>query len=190
MANVTCGDPEGIRRASAAHRWCVLPPLSILHRQLSHFLQAFVKAWKSVCYGNEDEPTLVIPEGKTFMLQPIIFQGPCIPTTINIKLQGTVIAPKKHDGWKWQSDDDDKNSWIKFSDINGPVINGGGQLDGQGASWWDCKKCNRPTAMTALPLMTVPLSSMCLLFTVDLAMESVLEALERMEPMKQHKRYK
>ncbi|RYR55320.1 hypothetical protein HN51_017273 [Arachis hypogaea] len=109
--------------------------------------KAFLKAWKSVCDASQNAPTLVIPKGKTFMLQPISFQGPCKPTKINIKLEGTVIAPKKLEGWKWSSDDDEKDAWITFSNIRGLVINGGGQFDGQGASWWGCEKCNRPTAL-------------------------------------------
>lgn len=55
---------------------------------------------------------------------------------------GTVTAPQSPKNWKWINDDDDE-SWVKFSGINGLVINGGGKIDGQGAPWW--AQGNRPT---------------------------------------------
>lgn len=50
-------------------------------------MKAFVKAWQNVCSGaTQGTPTLLIPIGKTFMLQPVVFQGPCISTNVNIKV--------------------------------------------------------------------------------------------------------
>ncbi|KAF7837038.1 putative polygalacturonase [Senna tora] len=112
--------------------------------------QAFLKAWDAVCNGNEDSPTLFIPKRKTFLLQPMVFQGPCNPSTINIQVQGTIIAPGSVDAWKWQSNSY-KETWLKFSNINGLVINGGGLIDGQGGPWWECfaqSKCQRPSALS------------------------------------------
>lgn len=41
----------------------------------------------------------------------------------------------------------DKDKWVQFVDVQGLIINGGGQIDGQGHVWWkDCdnKNCQRP----------------------------------------------
>ncbi|XP_022154251.1 probable polygalacturonase At3g15720 [Momordica charantia] len=52
------------------------------------------------------------------------------------------MAPTKG---SWLSDKTDR--WIQFSDIDGLMVNGGGQFDGQGSSWWrDCQG-NCPTAL-------------------------------------------
>jgi hypothetical protein len=49
-------------------------------------IKAFLKAWDNACGTTEGTPTLTIPEGKTFMLQPLLFHGPCKPTTITIEV--------------------------------------------------------------------------------------------------------
>ncbi|KAK7387610.1 hypothetical protein VNO78_28528 [Psophocarpus tetragonolobus] len=106
--------------------------------------EAFLKAWKDVCNATQETATLVIPKLKTFMLQPILFQGPCKPSTINIELQGSMIAPKSVNSWKWRNSD---RKWVQFSNINGLVINGEGQIDGQGHPWWNSNVSNRPPVL-------------------------------------------
>ncbi|GMY33441.1 probable polygalacturonase At3g15720, partial [Fagus crenata] len=104
--------------------------------------QAFLKAWENVCGASQGTPTLNIPQGKTFMLGPVEFQGPCKSNSIQFQLQGTLVAPTR-DAWKG----DDK--WIQFLYVDGLIINGGGLIDGQGASWWEsCINCDRPTALS------------------------------------------
>jgi len=39
-----------------------------------------------VCGTTQGTPTLTIPEGKTFLLQPLSFQGPCKSTTIQVEV--------------------------------------------------------------------------------------------------------
>jgi len=51
-----------------------------------HLTKAFVKAWNDVCGTTQGTPTLIIPEGKTFLLQPLSFQGPCKSTTIQVEV--------------------------------------------------------------------------------------------------------
>ncbi|XP_038888688.1 probable polygalacturonase At3g15720 [Benincasa hispida] len=106
--------------------------------------QAFLKAWKDVCEATKGIPTLHVPLGKSYLLNPLTFQGPCKSKQVNIQLRGTLVAPKKG---AWPTDKKDK--WIEFHDIDGLTINGGGQIDGQGSSWWeDCEThCERPTAL-------------------------------------------
>ncbi|CAK8536716.1 unnamed protein product [Lathyrus sativus] len=95
--------------------------------------EAFVKAWQDVC-ASQDNATLIISKDKTFFLQPLKFQGPCKSTTIKVELGGTIIAPKNIEDWKWT--EDKVTGWIRFEDINGLIVNGGGQINGQGAPWW------------------------------------------------------
>ncbi|XP_010254484.1 PREDICTED: probable polygalacturonase At3g15720 [Nelumbo nucifera] len=38
------------------------------------------------------------------------------------------------------------DKWIAFSHVNGLTINGPGQIDGRGSSWWS-HECQRPTAL-------------------------------------------
>ncbi|XP_025697374.1 probable polygalacturonase At3g15720 [Arachis hypogaea] len=107
--------------------------------------QAFLKAWQQVCGATQGTPTLIVPRGKTFMLQPVMFMGPCKAAIVNFNLQGIITAPNTLESWKWGNSN--KDSWITFSNINGLVVNGGGQIDGQGAPWWQCKNCDRPTVL-------------------------------------------
>ncbi|KAG6637115.1 hypothetical protein I3843_11G152700 [Carya illinoinensis] len=104
--------------------------------------QSFLKAWEDACGASEGTPTLEIPNGMTFMLSPVAFKGPCKANSVHVLLQGTIVAPSR-DAWNG------KNEWIQFAEINGLMIDGGGQIDGQGSSWWqDCNSnCERPTAL-------------------------------------------
>ncbi|KAM1902292.1 hypothetical protein ACFX14_031020 [Malus domestica] len=44
---------------------------------------AFLKSWGDICNGENDAVlTLLVTEGKTFMLQPIKFEGPCKPKSL------------------------------------------------------------------------------------------------------------
>ncbi|RDY07272.1 putative polygalacturonase, partial [Mucuna pruriens] len=112
--------------------------------------QAFLKAWKDACNASYGTPTLLVPKEKSFMLQPVLFSGPCKPAIVNIKLKGTIIAPNSIEAWKWPKSKSEKKAWIRFRRISGLVIHGGGQIDGQGAPWWNRyadSEINRPTAL-------------------------------------------
>ncbi|XP_027337590.1 probable polygalacturonase At3g15720 [Abrus precatorius] len=123
--------------------------------------QAFLKAWQEVCGANQGAATLLIPKAQTFLLQPVSFQGPCKPATINIELQGTITAPKGVNAWRW-SDIKDRKTWVQFLGISGLVINGGGKVDGQGAAWWSISRraSDRPTAIRFLNCQNLRLSSL------------------------------
>lgn len=49
-------------------------------------LKAFLKAWEAVCGTKAESSTLVIPDGRTFLLKPVSFQGPCMSSTINVQV--------------------------------------------------------------------------------------------------------
>ncbi|CAK8571451.1 unnamed protein product [Lathyrus sativus] len=120
---------------------------------------AFLKAWNDVCGTTEGNPTLIIPQDKKFMLQPMKFQGPCKSKTINVEIMGTITAPKRRESWKW--DNNDSESWIAFSHVNGLVISGEGTIDGQGSSWWnDVGEHDRPTALRILGCENIKLSGL------------------------------
>ncbi|XP_022141107.1 probable polygalacturonase At3g15720 [Momordica charantia] len=105
--------------------------------------QAFLRAWNDVCGATEGIPTLHAPHGKIYMLKPLKFQGPCKSKQVTFHLKGTLVAPKKGSWPKY-----DRERWIQFSDIDGLIVNGTGQFDGQGSSWWeDWEHCQRPTAL-------------------------------------------
>ncbi|KAK7316872.1 hypothetical protein RJT34_00643 [Clitoria ternatea] len=124
--------------------------------------QAFVKAWEGVCGSTQASATFVIPKGKTFLLQPLSLKGPCRPATVTIQLGGIITAPKSMNDWKWPSGD--RHAWIQFWSISGLVINGGGQVDGQGAAWWNFADYNhRPTSIQFLGCKNLRLSTLTLI---------------------------
>ncbi|CAI0392561.1 unnamed protein product [Linum tenue] len=108
-------------------------------------VKAFLRAWDDLCGATGGRPTLVIPHGKEFLLSPLSFKGPCKSKNLWIQLQGTLVAPGSMNAW----DDNNKEKWIQFMQVNGLTIYGGGQIDGQGKIWWDyCqedKSCPRPS---------------------------------------------
>ncbi|KDP29312.1 hypothetical protein JCGZ_19407 [Jatropha curcas] len=109
--------------------------------------QAVLRAWEDLCGATRGTPTLIVPAGGTFLLKPVRFQGPCKSKNLHIQIQGTIVASNNINAWG-----KDKGSWLQFSDVNGLIIDGGGQIDGQGGLWWKfCKEdkgCSRPTALS------------------------------------------
>ncbi|KAK9934286.1 hypothetical protein M0R45_021436 [Rubus argutus] len=111
--------------------------------------QAFLKAWGALCGSNDGRtPSLLIPKDRAFLLNPLVFEGPCEPKTLNFLLQGRLVAPD-YNSKAWRSD---KEKWVQFSDVDGLTISGGGLgvIDGKGSDWWQaCDKsdCDRPAAL-------------------------------------------
>ncbi|KAK9993956.1 hypothetical protein SO802_023659 [Lithocarpus litseifolius] len=107
--------------------------------------KAFAKAWEAMCNAN-GITSLIIPKGKIFLLNPVQFKGPCKATKVLVQVGGTIAASANLKTWT------DNEKWIHFETVDGLVINGGGQIDGQGSVWWnacsDKKHCDdRPTAL-------------------------------------------
>ncbi|XP_042415384.1 probable polygalacturonase At1g80170 [Zingiber officinale] len=92
--------------------------------------QAFLKGWNAVC-ADAGAPTLLVPSGTTFLLSQIIFSGPC-KAKIHVQIDGTLKRPNV----VWESNE---QSWILFNGLDGLVIDGYGEINGQGLSYWDCK---------------------------------------------------
>ncbi|KAE9615981.1 putative polygalacturonase [Lupinus albus] len=107
--------------------------------------EAFGKAWGDACEKSDSIGTIEVPQGKTFMLKPLKFTGPCKSSSINFKVEGNIVAPSSTDAW---TNDDDKSKWLEFVSIYGLIFNGGGQINGHGSVWWESchalsfNKCN------------------------------------------------
>ncbi|KAK9146172.1 hypothetical protein Sjap_006075 [Stephania japonica] len=107
--------------------------------------QAFVMAWTSAC-SSEVPATMYVPRKRFLISSPVEFQGPCNGTKIEVKIDGSIVAP---DGAQSLGSSD---SWIMFSHVEGLVINGGA-FDGVGSSLWACKASQQscpegPTTLT------------------------------------------
>ncbi|XP_042448848.1 polygalacturonase ADPG2-like [Zingiber officinale] len=97
--------------------------------------QAFVNAWSWICHNSTRPSALLIPAEKTFLLDRIVFRGPC-NYAIHLKVDGNL--KRINEIWK-----DKFNSWLLFIRISVLNIYGSGELDGQGTDWWSCKMKNQ-----------------------------------------------
>jgi polygalacturonase len=55
---------------------------------------------------------------------------------VSWQITGDLVAPTDIRLWNGAN----KGYWLQFRNVNGLTVEGGGSLDGQGASWWTCKK--------------------------------------------------
>ncbi|EAY89054.1 hypothetical protein OsI_10538 [Oryza sativa Indica Group] len=86
--------------------------------------EAFLQAWKEACNSSDYPSVLLVPEGKTYLLMPVSFNGPCRATTITA------------------------TEWITFDNIDHLRVLGGGTLNGNGHQWWiNSCKTNRSMAL-------------------------------------------
>ncbi|XP_038882288.1 probable polygalacturonase At3g15720 [Benincasa hispida] len=104
--------------------------------------QAFLKAWMAVCEAATPSAMLV-PSPRIFLLNPVEFQGPCMSSSVGVKILGRIVAQSDLDAWK----DFDAENWLLFANVSGLVVQGNGKIDGQGAAWWDRESDGRPTAL-------------------------------------------
>ncbi|KAL8216851.1 hypothetical protein R6Q57_023688 [Mikania cordata] len=95
--------------------------------------KAFVRAWEDLCGDTSMDPTLIVPSMKTFLISCVTFSGPCQSSSVRIKLLGDITAPKNVDGWKGC---ETTGYLMHFTSVQGLIIEGPGQLDGQGSIWW------------------------------------------------------
>ncbi|XP_011093565.1 probable polygalacturonase At1g80170 [Sesamum indicum] len=95
--------------------------------------RAFVEAWNAACSAPTQYPKVIVPPEKTFLVNPVIFHGPCDASTINFEISGRLMAPKSPSLW----DGKDASQWLGFKDVSGLNVDGFGSIDGQGKAWWD-----------------------------------------------------
>ncbi|XP_051131226.1 polygalacturonase ADPG1-like [Andrographis paniculata] len=97
--------------------------------------QAFGEAWNAACGDSTPNPKLIVPSGHTFLVNPIMFRGPCQAPEIHFVIAGTIIAPDRPGFW----DGKDASQWLGFEGVKGLKVDGfgNGTIDGRGKAWWD-----------------------------------------------------
>lgn len=55
-------------------------------------VKAFVKTWNAACGGGGDISILLIPAGRTFLIQPIVFNGPCRSSNTKVQVCRLLIC--------------------------------------------------------------------------------------------------
>ncbi|KAI4376310.1 hypothetical protein MLD38_014090 [Melastoma candidum] len=129
--------------------------------------RAFLLAWDAACRYNKSSPapSLLIPEGHSFLVSPLLFRGPCSPSRINFQIYGTVMAPTDKAAWK----DCAVDSWIVFQGVSNLVVSGSGALNARGSLWWDINgtnpadystRCTMPKALEFIGVTNLQLSGL------------------------------
>ncbi|XP_021275476.1 probable polygalacturonase At3g15720 [Herrania umbratica] len=104
---------------------------------------AFLTAWQALCGARGRTSTLVIPASKTFLVSHVQFLGPCSSSRVHIQVLGKIVAPEAN-AWSGRNSD----CWLCFMGVHGLVIDGSGEIDGNGETWWNKPpSCRRPTAL-------------------------------------------
>ncbi|XP_052477101.1 probable polygalacturonase At1g80170 [Gossypium raimondii] len=101
--------------------------------------KGFKRAWDAACDSSTPSPTFLVPQGKTFLLQPLTFNGKhCNSNNITFQIDGRIIAPTKPSTWECNTN---CHHWIGFQNFDGLHIQGSGIINGQGDNWWklSCK---------------------------------------------------
>ncbi|XP_057742839.1 exopolygalacturonase-like [Arachis stenosperma] len=104
---------------------------------------AFLKAWNDACNWN-GKAQVFIPKG-TYMLNSIVFKGPCKAFRMGFVIKGILKAPPYPSLFN-------TDKWIGFLYVNKLTLSGGGTLDGQGASSWPHHNCNKNPHCPTLPI--------------------------------------
>jgi polygalacturonase len=111
---------------------------------------ALAKAWNAACSSSRPA-ALLVPKGKSYLLNSITLSGPCISTVV-LMVKGTLVAPPSRSAWS----QDNRSHWIMIQGVAGLTVTGGGTINGNGEIWWknSCKTdkalpCTMaPTALT------------------------------------------
>ncbi|XP_057862094.1 polygalacturonase-like [Cryptomeria japonica] len=99
--------------------------------------EAFTSAWNDACKASSG--TLLVPGGKTFLVNNLNFQGPCQPG-FTFQVDGTIVPPEDPNSWK------NKYALLLFQHLQTFTVTGKGTIDGKGSSWWG-NYDDRPTAV-------------------------------------------
>ncbi|KAK9673350.1 hypothetical protein RND81_12G162000 [Saponaria officinalis] len=98
---------------------------------------AFKSAWVTACQVECANPKIVVPRGFTFLLQPLIFTGPC-KSEVVFQVEGSIVPPDGPESWPKKIS---KKQWLIFYKTHGLIFQGSGLIDGRGEKWWNlpCK---------------------------------------------------
>nr|CAD1831245.1 unnamed protein product [Ananas comosus var. bracteatus] len=105
--------------------------------------QALLGAWEKAC-TQEGRPRVYVPKG-VYMVKPLVFKGPCKGHVVVVQIKGVLKAPKDLSLFN-------DEQWIKFEQIDGLLLTGGGTFDGQGAAAWPQNKCPQKKDCKTLPI--------------------------------------
>ncbi|KAF5460093.1 hypothetical protein F2P56_019988 [Juglans regia] len=106
--------------------------------------EPFLKAWKEACEW-KGRARVLVPQGKIFMVNSIMFEGPCEGHEMEFVISGTLKAPT--DPSKFLTE-----NWINFRYIDNLTVSGSGTLDGQGKVAWPYNDCRKNPHCPALPV--------------------------------------
>ncbi|KAL6008710.1 hypothetical protein ACLOJK_021936 [Asimina triloba] len=97
--------------------------------------QAFRAAWEEAC--QVESGTVLAPQGYTFMIQTMIFVGPC-ENGFTFQVDGVLSPPDGPDNWPRNAS---RRQWLVFYRMDGMRLQGRGIIDGRGEKWWNlpCK---------------------------------------------------
>ena len=54
--------------------------------KIMYYVQAFSAAWKAACSATTQNPTVVVPSSRNFLVYPLIFYGPCKSSQISFQV--------------------------------------------------------------------------------------------------------
>ncbi|KAM2874271.1 hypothetical protein COP2_017570 [Malus domestica] len=93
-----------------------------------------VPCLNGVCEGGGSSQALSIPQGKTYLLNPLRFLGPCKSNNVQIQVDGNIVGPSDPNVWTTACE---SGCWLCFEDVKGLIIKGSGHVNGKGAIWWN-----------------------------------------------------
>ncbi|XP_038998463.1 probable polygalacturonase At1g80170 [Hibiscus syriacus] len=104
--------------------------------------KGFKDAWNAACGSSASSPMVVVPQGKTFLLQPLTLDGECNSNNSTFQIDGNIIAPSEPSAWERKRN---CHHWIGFKNFDGLFIQGSGTINGHGSKWWklSCKDKNK-----------------------------------------------
>ncbi|GJP29692.1 hypothetical protein CLOM_g19320 [Closterium sp. NIES-68] len=106
--------------------------------------KAFAAAFAAACKeaSSSDKKTgIVIPSGRTFLVKPVVFEGPCGPG-VQFRLDGTVVGPS--DPGQYNNPGSGTYGILNFRGIPGLEVVGGGLVNGNAEEWWKKGGDERP----------------------------------------------
>uniref|UniRef100_A0A7N2MPQ8 endo-polygalacturonase n=1 Tax=Quercus lobata TaxID=97700 RepID=A0A7N2MPQ8_QUELO len=115
---------------------------------------AFSAAWKAACSAATQNPTVVVPSSKDFLVYPLTFQGPCKSSNISFQVIGTINAPSSPSVWRGRN----ARRWLIFHGVTGLLITGNGTFNGHGSEWWDLSCSDHPSMVGCATIIPVALN--------------------------------
>lgn len=110
--------------------------------------KAFAAAWTAACASSQAS-IVYVPKAK-YLLNPVAFTGPCKNNNMTFQLVGGLFASTNNNLYS--------GYWLQFETVNRLTVEGGGYLNGQGASWWS-QNCDNNDACSAKPVSLIFFSS-------------------------------